>query len=105
MACHFIHARIHEVVRNTFAVEIADDVQPLNLAWSIGHNAAWCFAPAELCEPHQPSTKLAKQSNHVRVGNFFRLDRLAVSGSAVEIHVVRGVRGSKCVPERLFSDR
>jgi hypothetical protein len=48
---------------------------------------------------------LAEQGDHVRVGDFFRLDFLAVMGPAVQSHVFRSVHCSEGVPERLFSER
>ena len=102
-ACHFIDAGIHEVVRNTFAVELADDVQRLKLAGSIDNDAAWCFAPAQLCKSRQPSTVLAQQRD-LGVGNLRRLAGLAVTGPAMKIHVFSGVHAGKRVPECLFGN-
>jgi hypothetical protein len=77
----------------------------MDLAWGVGHDTARCLAPAKLREPHQDPFVLTQQGDHVRVRNFFRLNRLAVTGLTVKGHVLSGVHGSKGVPERLFSDR
>jgi hypothetical protein len=105
MESHFVHAGVHQVVCDAFAVTIARHVQPLDFAWGLGHNAAWRLTPTELSESHQPFTMLAQQGDHVRVVNFVGLDPFAETPSAVERDIFSRIHSSEGVPERLFSDR
>ena len=97
---HFTQASVHEVMRDTLAVELADYVQSLDLAGSMRHNASGRLAPTKLSESYRRSTLLAKQSDNIRVGNLHGLYRLPIGISTVEVNVFRGIQPGKGVPER-----
>ncbi len=60
MSFQFFDAGIHEVLRNTLTMAVADNVQPLNFAWRFGKNAIWRTTPTKLREPNKPPFFLAQ---------------------------------------------
>ena len=100
-ADHFIDARTHELLRDAFAMELANDIQPLNLGRGIGHDAARCLVPAKLSKSDQPSLAFAEQGGSASVADLACLDRLAIAASTMELDILLGVGRRKRILERL----
>jgi hypothetical protein len=94
-----VDARLHQSLRNAFAMPFLGNVKTLDLARTPRGNAIRRRAPAHLGIGDQAAVSFAHQRDHAGVRDLGRLHPLAVTALAMELHVLDRVHGAERRPE------